>query len=197
MKRGQHKFKTNLTHYYPKLTPNERGLLCAAIRSTSDDYKDIHLGLLPFIPRVVAIACLQIMSNAVANNGTNRRRVYLKLLIKLGEHDFADQQRKSARFHMMLDDGLVAKKLGTSLDRGVPIPGTLKRRVTAGVKWSLPKRAYVPDDNVMVHDMMLLHPITKGMWRIECPENRIRQVELYLMDNCQLPRKAKSRKRGV
>jgi len=89
----------------------------------------------------------------------------------------------SVSFTRYLDDRKVLKFFGTRPWMGKRLPGKVKR-VTVGVRWSLPKKDYVPDDNVLVQPCVVLSPLGKGKWRVTVEDQFREEADRYLSDNC-------------
>lgn len=84
---------------------------------------------------------------------------------------------------LYLNDAKVIKRFGPHPERGVKIPGTLKK-VTVGFRWSLPHRDYIPDDDVLVQPCMRLQCLKKGKWLISVEASYAEKAQKYLLDNC-------------
>lgn len=86
-------------------------------------------------------------------------------------------------FTMYLDDRKVLKQFGQRPWIGKRLLGKVKK-VTVGVRWSLPKKDYVPDDDVLVQPTVALTAIAKGKWRVTVEEKYREEAERFLMANC-------------
>lgn len=84
---------------------------------------------------------------------------------------------------MYLNDKKVAKHFGAHPERGRRISGVFKR-VTVGVRWSLPKKDYVPDDNVLVNPVLALKCIRRGYWEVTVEKQFAAVAEKFLTENC-------------
>lgn len=82
-----------------------------------------------------------------------------------------------------LDNKKVAKVFGAHPERGRRLTG-ISKRVTVGVKWSLPKKDYVPDDDVLVNPVLALKPMGRGRWQVLIEEQYRKEAERFLNDNC-------------
>lgn len=90
----------------------------------------------------------------------------------------------TASFVMYLNDAKVARHFGVRPHLGRRLPHKLKR-VTVGVRWSLPKRDYVPDDNVLVAPTVALQCLGRGKWRVSVADEYRAYAVNWLADNCQ------------
>ena len=85
---------------------------------------------------------------------------------------------------LYLNDKKVCRYFGAHPERGRPLPGNRRKRVTVGVKWSLPKKDYLPDDDVLVRPTVALKCLGKGKWEILVEATyRDRAID-WLVDNC-------------
>ena len=85
---------------------------------------------------------------------------------------------------MYLNDGKVCKYFGPHPERGRLLKGKVKR-VTVGVRWSLPKLAYEDDDDVLVSPTVALKCISRGKWEVKVDPAFRELAERWLMDKCQ------------
>lgn len=90
---------------------------------------------------------------------------------------------------MILRDAKVLKHFGAHPERGKPMRMLALKRVTVGVRWSLPKQDYVPDDDVLVTPSVALKPVShpvKGCrtYHIQCEPRHLEKVTMWLADNC-------------
>ena len=84
-----------------------------------------------------------------------------------------------------LDDRKVIRRFGKRPDLGCIIGGASPtKRVTVGVRWSLPRKKYEPDDNVLVRCTVSLTCIGKGRWKAQCQESHREYVEWWLVSHC-------------
>ena len=96
---------------------------------------------------------------------------------------------------MYLNDAKVAKRFGTRPDLGKIIPGVGVKKVTVGVRWSLPKMDYEPDDDVVVRPRVALICKGKGKWEVLVEPQFREAAERYLMDFCMGPEKPRVRRK--
>ena len=85
---------------------------------------------------------------------------------------------------LYLNDKKVVRRFGGNPERGIRLPAVSKR-VTVGVRWSLPRKKYEPDDNVLVNPIIALKSKGKGRWELICEPVYSRQAEQYLEANCK------------
>lgn len=83
-----------------------------------------------------------------------------------------------------LNDGKVAKFFGPHPERGRVLPGAPKKRVTVGVRWSLPKMDYVPDDDVLVAPTVALKCLGRGKWEVKADREHLQRAVDWLVDRC-------------
>lgn len=171
--------------YLHLLSPGEKALICLAVRAYDENFKDAHPGMLPFLSLNLVIPCLM---QAKANGG--QKRPFAKLLSKLEYHKWVSEDRN--RFLMVLDNAKVAKHFGNHPELGKPLPHLAKKKVTVGVRWSLPRKKYEPDDDVHVTPCVALDKLfgsspTKTntrFWLVKCDPKYRYEVELWLLDHC-------------
>lgn len=86
---------------------------------------------------------------------------------------------------MELDAKRVLKQFGPRPELGKAMPCLPKKRVTVGLRWSLPKQAYVPDDDVLVARRVALQHVAGNTWRVLCEEEaHWPAVKAWLRINC-------------
>ena len=85
---------------------------------------------------------------------------------------------------MYLNDAKVIRHFGSHPERGRLIRGKVKK-VTVGVRWSLPKRDYEVDDDVLVRPTVALKCLGKGKWEVQVEAQYRQLAEQFLIDNCQ------------
>lgn len=86
---------------------------------------------------------------------------------------------------MLLDDSKVYKRFGRHPEYGKALPFLPKEKVTVGVRWSLPKKNYVPDDDVLVTPTVSLTKIKPGLWRVACMKKHWTRTEAWLIEYCR------------
>lgn len=140
----------------------------------------VHPGLLPFVSvDKVFFAFSRATFVSISKNGKAFRARMLSKLRYLYVMD------DSVTWPMYLNPRKVVKRFGSNIGKGVRIAGLPKKRVTVGVKWSLPKRQHIPDDDVHVDPMVLIKPTpVKGHFLITCEARHRPAVSSFLADHC-------------
>lgn len=179
----------SLAPFIRDLSRNERAHLCfclvtaAELGRMDDKFKQLHLGILPMVSVDDAILSLSFIDALPIFSGGRRNAFRLQLRDKLKQ--LAGKERATTeKFAIALDDGKVVKRFGANLRRGIPLKGHTKR-VTAGLKWSLPKKSYVPDDDATVVHHFTLVKLANGLWEVAVNYRFKQDVERYLVDCCQ------------
>ncbi len=103
-----------------------------------------------------------------------------------------------AKHQIFLSDALVYKRFGRDPSRGKILPIMPTMRVTAGTKWSLPHKARIPDNDVLVRPTVALHKMpgriktkmTNGkpemsLWVADVDERWWPRVSEWLTDYCR------------
>lgn len=86
---------------------------------------------------------------------------------------------------IILNSKKVLKHFGQRPWLGKALPCLPKKQVTVGVRWSLPKRDYVPDTEVWVNRTVALHHVQGNTWRVLCDEQYWPRVQTWLYQNCK------------
>lgn len=86
---------------------------------------------------------------------------------------------------LQLNPRKILRHFGQRPELGKALPCLPKKRVTVGVRWSLPKKDYVPDDDVRVPRRVALQHVQGDRWRILCEEEHWPAVMRWLMTNCR------------
>lgn len=186
MKRYPLKPETNLVKYLDRLSQKERLILCNCINTVGkvNDEPEIHLGLLPFYNHTKAVrACHTIIS---VSSGPTRLVKQIKAKLTSDETALFSGASAFVRFPMRLSDAKVYRYFGPHPERGKPLSILPKEKVTVGVKFSLPKKDYVPDKDVLVTPCVTLKRQTKNYWQVEVLAKCQHTVEQWLLDHCQL-----------
>ena len=85
---------------------------------------------------------------------------------------------------LYLNDAKVCHFFGKHPELGRSLPGNIRKRVTVGVRWSLPKKDYEPDDDVLVKPTVALKCVGRGKWEVKVePQYSARAIQ-FLVDNC-------------
>lgn len=88
-----------------------------------------------------------------------------------------------AKFTMYLDDRKVLKQFGQRPWLGKRLPNVLKK-VTVGMRWSLPRQQFEPDDDVLVQPCVALRFLAKGRWEVSVEDQYRGAAERFLTNNC-------------
>jgi len=162
-----------------KLKPIEKGYLVWVLNGSNHLGYEVHLGMLPFVSVDDALEALSKYGGSTSTGKITSAnvRAKLKAAYGIGGH---------VTWSIKLNDAKVVKRFGAHPERGHKIQGVSKKRVTCGVRWSLPKRRHVPDDDVLVAPHVTLHPATlPGWWNVTCETKYREKVTMYLVDHCQ------------
>lgn len=170
--------EATIGYHLDKLKPVERNLLMFALNHNNTLGYQIHLGMLPFVKVESALMALTSYDGiACAMKG---KRIARQLKMKLG----SGPASSAVNFVMYLNDKKIAKRFGAHPERGHKIPFVGKKRVTCGVRWSLPKRDFEPDRDVLVQPHVVLVKLYNGQWRVTCEGKHRQAVERFLCDYC-------------
>lgn len=160
-----------LAVHLEQFSKKEKLYLCWCLSFQNLGY-DVHPGVLPFITADVALGAIEHSTARLAA----QVRQKLKRLYDIGE---------SMQFSMYLNHNKVFRRFGPNPERGHAIRLAPKRRVTVGVKWSLPHKDYIPDKDVLVTPHVKLEKDGGGCrWQITCDRRYYNVVAKYLMDYC-------------
>jgi len=171
--------KRTLAKHMEKLKPKEKGFIVWMLNSSNHLGYHIHLGMLPFVNVEDALACIERFDPTTSHNLRIIKEVKSKLRA-------AYHIGPSVTWAMKLNASRIVKRFGAHPERGHNIPHVQKKRVTVGVKWSLPKRDYVPDEDVMVQPHVVLRRsrVQQDYWHITCEKKYRAHVTTYLLDYC-------------
>lgn len=173
--------QTTLAVHLEKLKPKEKGIIVWALNATRQVGYEVHQGMLPFINVNDAIIALNLYSNTPARQ-INNSRILAEVRSKLRQ---AYGINESVTFTMLLNSKKIAKRFGAHPERGHKIPHVQKKRVTVGVRWSLPKRDHEPDDDVLVAPHVVLKLFNRsGWWEVTCEKQYRNHVTTFLLDYC-------------
>lgn len=180
----RHQQASNLVPYMQLLTVNEKRVLCHVINHWGKN-EDVHPGVLPFISRATALVRLAAVISPL-KGGEPGQRLFRQIVGKLTAEDTRPYGGSSfVRWSMRLDDLKVYRRFGPHPERGKPLPFLGKEKVTVGMKFSLPKRGYVPDKDVLVSPCVTLKRQSQGLWQVEVLARCQHTVEEWLITNCQ------------
>jgi len=171
------KTKQTLGSHLDKLKSVEKGLIVWALNGSNLLGYQVHHGMLPFVNVKDVMVALDLYRNATLQG----KRVRQQIKDKLRD---AYNISESTTFVLWLNDKKVAKRFGAHPERGHNIPLAQKKRVTVGVRWSLPKRDHEPDDDVLVTPHVVLKKSTEGCWMVTCERKYYGNVSTWLADNC-------------
>lgn len=160
------------------LKPVEKGLIVWALNATNHLGYAVHQGMLPFITVDDALTVLTIYGGSTQHGKHISANIRSELR---GAYGISE----AVSWSMKLDTKKVSRRFGAHPERGHTIPQVQKKRVTVGVKWSLPKKDHVPDDDVLVAPHVVLRPLyQKGWWEISCEKRYRNHVTTFLLDYC-------------
>ena len=164
-----------------RLDAREKLALCFAINKLDSGLGyDVHPGNLMFVKNstLVGVAALAINDPEIKGN-----KIFRVIWAKLREE-------LETSFSMYLNAAKLMKRYGhrlNSLDGGKSIDIELpmkKVKVTVGLKWSLPKKDWEPDDDVHVSHRVVIVPTNRrGEFRIYVAERHRNYCERWLLDN--------------
>jgi hypothetical protein len=172
----------NLVKYLPRLTTNEKAVLLKFLRDHSDE-KHYHEGTLPFVSKRKAIDAIKHLPkcNFIGDEYRAYQRIAGGILTKLNSPP--DGHNGNAIFFMRLNPKKVHRQFGAHPEKGKPLNFLPKEKVTVGVKFSLPKKAWVPDNNVLVAPSVALKK-RGDLWEVTVMERCRDRVEAWLQQNC-------------
>ncbi len=172
----------NLVKYMNRLSQKEKAVLLRLVKETPDQEHHFE-GTLPFISLKVVIDILNVVGRDgyLSEQWRTYARIAKEILAKLDSVGATCEA--SANFLMHLNDKKVYRQFGKHPEKGKPLNFLPKERVTVGVKFSLPKKCWVPDDNVLVAPSVALKK-RGDLWEVTVKESCRARVETWLMQNC-------------
>jgi hypothetical protein len=172
----------NLVKYLPRLTTNEKAVLLKFITDLTGNSHH-HEGTLPFVSKNRAIYAIKHLPkcNFIGEKYKAYQRIARAILTKLDSQP--DGHNGNAIFFMRLNPNKVHRKFGAHPEKGKPLNFLPKERVTVGVKFSLPKKAWVPDNNVLVAPSVALKK-RGDLWEVTVMERCRDRVKAWLQQNC-------------
>jgi hypothetical protein len=172
----------NLVKYLPRLSRNEKAVLLKFLREVPNG-EHHHEGTLPFVAVSKAIYAIKHLKdcNFITDKWKAYQRISRVILTKLTSQP--DGHNGNAIFFMRLNPKKVYRHFGAHPERGKPLNFLPKERVTVGVKFSLPKKAWVPDNNVLVAPSVALKK-RGDLWEVTVMERCRDRVEAWLQQNC-------------
>jgi hypothetical protein len=213
--------KANMVKYLDRLTANEKAVICFLGNNFPRLHYDLpktefHPGLLPFVDVKEVIHWLKkIHGYYLANwedsknpiphlpppagpagaeyNFYKYKRIAVQILAKLA--DACEDDKGVEIFRLYLDSRKVYRHFGSEPERGLPLNWLPKVRVTVGQRWSLPKKAFIPDKDVLVAPCVMLRYIkayehqaapsgTLGIWEVNVSRQCRPAVENWLLETC-------------
>lgn len=171
----------SLAQYLDQFTKQEKSILVAATKRHIPGMGEFHLGMLPLLS--ITNARIAIAMWRVEHDPAFKSHLLTALHHKLTTMSPGMIDRNNVSFLLWLNPQKVMKVLGNNPRRGVAFKAPLKK-VTVGMKWSLPKRDYVPDTDVLVKPMMKVIPNSNGSYTITVDKKYHQAAMDYLVDNC-------------
>lgn len=188
MKKSSKGDKATIGSIWTDLTKMDRAVLLMLVNAESpinvdDGTPEVHMGTLPF---VTISRAQRVLKRSIT--GKEWKAFHLKLLKKLG--GVSVDTSKTMQIGMTLRHKKVVKRFGDAKGRGLRIPFTQAFLTTAGLKWSLPKRSYVPDNEAKVFPMFNLKFVAKldkdwSQYIIECPKEHSNELKNFLHRVCR------------
>lgn len=175
----------NMVPFMERLSKKERLAICFMCSNSEHFQHEIHPGMLPFISAAKVVQHLERLEwlmQSGAGWDVKYKRICRSVLGKLAD---ARNDGSKCVFRMWLNTKKVYKQFGRSPERGKPLPHLPKMKVTVGVKWSLPKRQWLPDKDVLVTPAVALKPIGGGNWEVSTLACYRVEVEQWLQQNCR------------
>ena len=175
----------NMVSRLELFSTKERKVMCWLLRDYNDKYPDMHEGMLPFVKvSEVILSCLWNVS-AAKNAGVGPTRLVTGILCRLTDRPSDSPVEDITRsFKMLLDSAKVSKRFGARAAIGVPIPILPVKRGKAGLKWSLPEKDYVVDNDATLRVMISVKWDGTGTWKVTCQKQHVKVVREYLEANC-------------
>jgi hypothetical protein len=178
---------TNFVKYLNRFNENEKFTLCFIVNQYApNEFGKVHKGLLPFLNTKVIVAALELAGRA--NIPATYTRFAKKALARIPEAIDPEAGKGSVSFIMPLNAAKVYRHFGSNPERGKPLSFLPKVRVTVGKRWSLPKKAYVDDTDVLVSPCVTLKLISggpkKNIWNVTVLAKCRYAVEIWLLENC-------------
>lgn len=173
----------NMAEVFDVLSMEDKAFICNILR-TYGGYAQMHPGLLGLVSIEKVTALLPKIT------ATGRRRA-LEILSAIRGKGFPILSK--SKFYLMLNNAKVLQHFGSHPGRGRRLQILPLKRVTVGVKWSLPRKSYVPDTDVLVRPTVALKLVEtakpgkekNAVWRVNCEPKFWPEVQLWLIDNCR------------
>lgn len=92
--------------------------------------------------------------------------------------------------NLTLNNQKVLRRFNGHPERGVACSVLPKKRVTVGVRWSLPHRDFIPDDDVHVTPTVALrfikrYPKGLGQWKVIVAKKHLKKAVEWLLITCR------------
>ena len=200
------KQEPNMVPYLGRLNAKEKAVIIYLMRAAGSQSSAIaHQGTLPFLPVREVVATLTLVADSHYPEGSgfgSYKRICKEMLVKLAEayeddvlHLGSGKSGPPVSWLMKLDSKKVYRRFGAHPERGKPLSFLPKEKVSVGVKWSLPKRSYVVDNDVLVtpcvalkrktHIRDSLYNAAWDNWEVQVSAKCRHAVEIWLTENCQ------------
>lgn len=165
-----------LLKYLKVLKSTEKAVICKLCNEhgAKYGYMGIHRGMLPFLEFEKVVQILRTV------RGPYQRLVF-RILVKFRAEDHA------SHFLMRLDPRKVYRQFGVNPERGRPMPEWGKVKVTVGMRFSLPRKQFIPDDDVWVNPTLALKQRNGDprLYEVFVDQKYRNKAELWLIDKCQ------------
>lgn len=182
----------NFVKYVNRFTEDEKATLCYIIRVYGNkELGEVHKGLLPFLNTDIIVSALAKAKNAPES--TTYTRYAKKALARIPEAWEDKAGSGSTTFLMKLNPAKVYRHFGNHPEYGKPLNFLPKVKVTVGKRWSLPKKDYVDDKDVLVSPCVTLKqrtgkhgikPHFTNTWEVTVLAKCRYAVEIWLLENC-------------
>lgn len=162
---------------YPLLNQDDRLICCHAVQVLGNGSPDMHMGLLPFV-RISTVQTALLYT-------LGRRKAAINEKLNQVKHLYATRKRAGylKTEGLWLDNAKVARLFGSRPERGHPMRLLGIKKVTVGVRWSLPHKDYVPDDDVLVVPAIALKNIYQNFWQVLVADEYRIVAEQWLLDH--------------
>ncbi len=175
----------SMAPYLRRLKRSERQHITGAMALIAavdriEHLKNFHAGMLPMVKVADVVKALSLVDALYPDTKGGKMRATIKSRLKTWA---AIDSGSVERFKIALDDAKVVKRYGKNLAIGIPLRGHTKR-VTAGLKWSLPKKGYVPDEDTTVLHHFTMRKLKGPYWEVAVNHRFKDEVTRCLIDTC-------------